>query len=83
MPEREIIPGLAEKLAAARAAAGLSQIEAGEKSGVHNISIARYETDERVPTLMALYKLAAAYGVKVADLLPAELPKKDKDKTDE
>ena len=71
MPDREVIPGLAKQMATARERAGLSQQEAGEKSGVHHVSIARFETEKRVPTLAALYKLATAYGVTVCDLLPA------------
>lgn len=80
MPDREVIPGLAAKLRDAREAAGLSQVEAGVKSGVHHVSIARYEIEERVPTLAALYRLAAAYGLKVADLLPADGPRAKKGK---
>lgn len=70
MPERETVDGLADRLKGAREAAGLSQQAAGERSGVHHISIARFETDKRVPTLAMLYKLAAAYGVTVCSLLP-------------
>ena len=70
MPSRDTLPGLAAKLRTAREAAGLSQYEAAERSGVHQVSIARFETDVRSPTLPTLYKLAAAYGVKVCDLLP-------------
>jgi transcriptional regulator with XRE-family HTH domain len=70
VPEREVIPELAARLKATREAAGLSQQQAGERSGVHHISIARFETDKRVPTLGALYKLAEAYGVNVCALLP-------------
>jgi len=76
--KKEIVPGLAEKLRAAREAAGLSQVDAGERSGVHHTAIAGYEIERRVPTLMTLYRLAAAYGVKVCDLLPKDLPKKGK-----
>lgn len=70
MPERETIPGLADKLRTARETAGLSQQQAAEASGMYQATIARYETDERVPTLGALYKLAEAYGVDICDLLP-------------
>lgn len=70
MPDREVVPGLASRLKTAREAVRLSQQEAGEKAGVHHVSIARFETDKRVPTLSILYKLAAAYGVDVCDLLP-------------
>jgi transcriptional regulator with XRE-family HTH domain len=75
MPDREVVPGLAGKLKAAREAAGLTQKAAGEKADVHHVSIARFETETRVPTLAVLYKLADAYGVGVCDLLPdAERP---------
>jgi transcriptional regulator with XRE-family HTH domain len=75
MPKRETIPGMSGKLRGAREAAGLSQQQAADKAGLYQATIARYETDDRVPTLGALYKLAAAYGVKVCDLLP-DPPKK-------
>lgn len=70
MPEREVIPGLADKLRTARENAGLSQQAAADKAGIYQATIARYETNERVPTLGVLYKLAEAYGVDVCDLLP-------------
>lgn len=71
MPEKVVIPGLAARLKAAREAAGLSPQQAGERAGVHFVSIYRIENEERVPTLDVLYKLAAAYGIKEArDLLP-------------
>lgn len=70
MADRDFVPGLAAKLKAAREAARLTQQEAAERSGVHAVSIARYETEVRTPTLKALYDLAAAYGVGVCDLLP-------------
>jgi transcriptional regulator with XRE-family HTH domain len=77
MPERETIPGLAAKLRAARETAGLSQQQAADRAGLYQATIARYETDERVPTLGALYKLAVAYGVDVCELLPP-VPKSKK-----
>ncbi len=70
MPDREVVEGLSDKLKLARESAMLSQQEAGTRSGVHHISIARFETNKRVPTLAILYKLAVAYGVNVCDLLP-------------
>jgi transcriptional regulator with XRE-family HTH domain len=70
VPEREVIPGLAARLKAARDAAGLSQQQAAEKAGTYQVTIARFETDKRVPTLGILYKLAEAYGVNICDLLP-------------
>lgn len=78
MPNRETVPGLADKLRAAREAVEMSQQDAADRSGVHQVSIARYETDKSTPTIPVLYKLAEAYGVKPADLLPepAKKPRK-------
>lgn len=67
---RDSVPGLAAALRAARVAAGMSQVAAGQKAGVHFVSIAKFETGKSTPTLRVLYRLAAAYGVTVADLLP-------------
>lgn len=80
MPNRDTVPGLAALLRAAREAAELSQVEAGERAGVHHVSIARFETDKATPTLRVLYLLADAYGVEVCELLPAR-PKKPKGKS--
>lgn len=74
MPGRDSIPGLADRLRAAREAAGLSQAQAGERADLHQVSIAMFETDKRTPTIKVLIRLAEAYGVAVADLLPP--PKK-------
>jgi len=68
--KRDTVPGLGEKLKAARAAAGLSQLQAVERSGVHQANLSQFEADAKTPTLATLYKLASAYGVNVCDLLP-------------
>jgi transcriptional regulator with XRE-family HTH domain len=83
MPEREVIEGLADKLKELREAAGLSQLEAAERSGIHHISINRFEKDKRVPTLSNLYKLAEAYGVNICKLLPGGQLESDEDKKPE
>lgn len=70
------MPGLAERLRAAREAAGLSQAQAGERAGLHQVSIAMFETDKRTPTVKVLIRLAEAYGVSVVDLLPPPKRKK-------
>ena len=70
MANRDTVVGIGPLLRAARDAAGLSQVEAGEKSGVHHISIAKFETEKVTPTLRVLYRLADAYGVSVCSLLP-------------
>lgn len=78
--KRDHVPGVADKLRAARAAAGLSQIQAGEASGVHQVQIAKYETDKATPTIAVLLRLAEAYGIDARELLPApaEEPRRKK-----
>jgi transcriptional regulator with XRE-family HTH domain len=68
--KRDEVPGLAEKLKAAREAAGLSQVAAEAASGVHRVTISVFESGGRTPTLATLLKLAEAYGVDVAELIP-------------
>lgn len=70
MTGRDAVPGLAARLVAAREAAGLSVQAAADRSGVHGVSIARFEKGRRVPTIATLCKLAEAYGVSPGDLLP-------------
>ena len=71
---RDTVPGLAQILRAAREAAGLTQQEAADRSGVHAVSIARFETEVRGPSVATLYKLAEAYGTTVCKLLPEMKP---------
>lgn len=70
MPDKVIIPGLGKKLAAARAAADLSLDRVQALTGINRNSVCRYENSARTPSLGQLYRLAAAYGVSIADLLP-------------
>jgi transcriptional regulator with XRE-family HTH domain len=66
------VPAFAARLQAARAAAGLTVRAAADRSGVHLVSIARFEKGRRVPTIPTLCKLAEAYGVTPGDLLLPE-----------
>jgi len=66
---RRIVRGLAERLRSAREAAGLTQIQAGKKSGVHQVSISQFELGKHTPTILTLCKLAEVYGLDVCDLL--------------
>lgn len=60
---------VASRLRAERARVNLTLREAGEKSGVHYVSISRYEQG-KLPTLDAIFRLAEAYGVEAGVLLP-------------
>jgi transcriptional regulator with XRE-family HTH domain len=71
---------VASRLRAERARLNLTLREAGDRSGVHYVSISRYEQGNHLPTVEALYRLAEAYGVEPGILLPpmasvADLPK--------
>lgn len=56
-------------LAKIRKSKGLSQQRLAALSGVHRVTIARFETGKISPTLATLNKLAAALGVKISDLV--------------
>lgn len=70
MPKRELIPGLAARLKDLRERATLTQQQAADAAGTYQGTIARFETEKRVPTIGQLVKLAGAYGVDVCDLIP-------------
>lgn len=72
MQKRDAVPGMGEKLKGARVASGLSQVQAAEASGVDRVNISKFEIGTKTPTVATLYKLAAAYGVDVCDLLPRD-----------
>lgn len=79
--KRDSVAGLATILVAARAKAGMSQVQASAASTVPRTMISQFEIGAKTPTLATLYKLAAAYGVNVCVLLPGgELPKSPKGK---
>lgn len=52
-----------------REAHGLSQTRLAELSGVHRVSIARYELGVNVPTAKNLMKLAIAMNVSIDELM--------------
>lgn len=52
-----------------REAAGMSQESLAAASGVSRVSIARYETGERVPSLEIAARIARALNCKIDDLM--------------
>lgn len=52
-----------------RLAVGMSQEDLAKASGVSRIAIARYETGERVPSVIIAARIANALGCKVDDLI--------------
>jgi transcriptional regulator with XRE-family HTH domain len=80
MNAEQLIAEVAARLRAERARSNLTLREAAERSGVHYVSISRYEQG-KLPTVEALYLLAGAYGVEAVALLPpmasvGDLPKR-------
>lgn len=67
-----------ERLRSARLAKELSHRAAGERSGVPFRTITRIELGAGVPSLDVLWKLCAAYGVPLCEVLcePQPAPKK-------
>ena len=52
-----------------RKAFGLTQAEFAEKSGISMMSLRRYETNERQPTMQTITRMAAALGLTVGEFL--------------
>jgi transcriptional regulator with XRE-family HTH domain len=53
---------------------GLSQVALAERAGTHPISVAKWETGGRTPSIDLLEKLAKALRVPVTDLLTRRRP---------
>jgi transcriptional regulator with XRE-family HTH domain len=54
-----------------RLAAGLSQMELGDRAGLHFSEVSRLERGLRDPRLTTIVRLAGALQVPPADLLPS------------
>lgn len=63
---------LARNLLRARELKGLTQKEVSKKTGITEVSISRYETGERIPSSVMLYRLAKCYGVSTDKLLEVD-----------
>lgn len=50
----------------------LTVFELGDLVGVTGVTISRYETGQRKPSIMMAYKLAKALGVTIDDLFGRE-----------
>lgn len=56
-------------IAELRKAKGMSQEQLASRSGVHRVTIARFETGKISPTLATLERLAAALDVTIDQLV--------------
>jgi transcriptional regulator with XRE-family HTH domain len=87
MDTEPIMNELATRLRVERARLDWTLKEAAEKAGVHFVTISKYESGKKLPTLDALYRLANAYGVEASSLVPPNalglLPKGKKPKSKE
>lgn len=61
---------LAENLERARRTAGMSQTELAEKSGVYRKTISKIELGQSQGSGKTLFRLAAALGITMEDLVP-------------
>lgn len=53
-----------------RRRAGLTQVDLARKSGLHPVTLSRYETGGREPDLNSLRRLAAALNVPLSTFIP-------------
>jgi transcriptional regulator with XRE-family HTH domain len=72
MPDEKTFPG---RLQAFRTAAGLSQLQLGERAGVSNKMISHWERGVSEPSLSHLAKLTSALGRTADELLGLEPPR--------
>ena len=63
---------IGERIRSLRAELGLTQKELGERCGMADSAIRRYESNRGNPTQETIQRIAAALGVSVADLLGQE-----------
>lgn len=62
---------LGARMRAARLAAGLSQTELADRSGIPKPTLSRYENDHVLPSIPTLRRVARAMGHAVSELLTA------------
>lgn len=60
---------IGERIRTRRRAAGLSQVQLGERIGRDHKTVHRYETAQRAPSLTDLLLIAGALDVELADLV--------------
>lgn len=57
-----------------RTARGISQVELGERIGVSNRAVSKWERGDAYPTIDTLCEIAKVFGVKIEDLLASDAP---------
>lgn len=71
--ERAAIRRLGERTAAIRRQRGWTQERLAEAVGVGSVTVSRWETGQRAMSVATLVLVSRALGVRLADLLDAEL----------
>jgi transcriptional regulator with XRE-family HTH domain len=69
-PDRERDRLFGARVRRYRRAADYSQASLAEMLDIHLLTVSRWERGENKPDINGLYRLAAALGVQVRDLLP-------------
>ena len=69
----------AERIKRYRTAIGISQLELGERLGVSNRAVSKWERGEAYPTIDTLGAMAKLFGVRIEDLLADDAPNKYED----
>jgi transcriptional regulator with XRE-family HTH domain len=75
-----ILKALGEAFAEARRGAKLTQAELAERSGVHEVHVARIETGAVDPSYEMMHKLAGSIGVPLGPILDRALELAGKEK---
>lgn len=76
---RDLVPGFAAMISAAREEAGLSRAELAEKAGISFNTVYSIEAEKRAPSLRVASALVLALGLKVwLDQPAAAVPAKKK-----
>jgi transcriptional regulator with XRE-family HTH domain len=73
-PKREVCLAFGRVVRKYRTRLGLSQEELADRATIHRTYIGGIERGERNPTLTMIHRLAAALGVRPANLLEPEGP---------
>lgn len=77
----ELLAQIGARLQRAREARGLTQAELAERVGIEPVTLSRYETGARGPSVTTLKLAADALGLRLADLVEdvAPLPEPERD----
>lgn len=70
----DLLAAIGRRLQQARVARGLSQAELAERIAIEPVTLSRYETGARGPSITTLRDAARVLGITLADLVADERP---------